>query len=317
MRRNSSLSWLMTSVALSALAFGLLLLPEDFANPIRLAARDLSRPGQSVTRMCVNWGQAGWRGLRDWQARRIEIVELRSRLDVELIRQRQYQELLGDLRQQLHQAETRAKSNVASISTEPLFVPQLIDARVLGHETVALAAGRKLLSAGTSQGVGENLLVIEAGRKTLDIGTAQGLTIHQPVFAGDIVIGRTATCGRFSCSLQAVTDAKFQGPAQVLKKTASGLQSGPEGVLEGTGKDLCRLTGVWSGHAVKVGDEVYTPAADPLLPHPMFYGRIVRADWKEGLPHWEIDVEPAAKNLRPNLVRILRPKENSARITAN
>jgi cell shape-determining protein MreC len=308
---------MMMALALSAVALGLLLLPEDFSNPIRLAARDLSRPGQTVTRICVNWGQAGWRGLRAWQARRAEIVELRERLDLELVRQRELQVLLAETRQRLQVAEARARESVPGIATEPLFGPELIEARVLGQETVASAAGRKLLGVGKSQGISENMLVIEPDRATLDIGTDHGLTIHQPVFAGEIVLGRTATCGRYSCSLQPVTDAKFLGSAQLLKKTESGLQLGPEGVLEGTGKDLCRLTGIRSEEAVEVGDEVYTPAEDPLLPHPMFYGRIVRAELKEGLSHWEIDVESASKNLRSSFVRVLRPKENGSRITAN
>lgn len=317
MRRSSSISWLMTALALSALAFGLLLLPEDFSNPIRLATRDLARPGQTVTRICVDLGQAGWQGLLAWRARSAEIAEIRTQLKLELGRQREYQIQLADLRQRLQQAEALAKSGIRAESSEPLFVPELIEARVLGQETIGLAAGRKLLNVGASQGVGENLLVIESGRATLDIGTELGLTIHQPVFAGEIVIGRTATCSRYSCSLQSVTDVKFQGPAQLLKKTGAGLQTGPEGVIEGTGKNLCRLTGIWSKEAVEVGDEVYTPAEDPLLPHPMFYGHIVRAELKEGLTHWEIDVEPASNKLRPAFVRVLRPTENRSRILAN
>ena len=317
MRRSNSYSWLLTALALMALSLGLLLLPADFSNPIRLAARDVSRPGQTLTRICVNWGQASWRRALDWQARRTDIVRLKSQLDELVNQQREYQALLAVQSQRLNQLEMLDKSNEPGVSTEPLFVPHLVEARVLGQETVDLATGRKLLGVGKSQGIGENLLVIEAGRQALDVGTDLGLTMHQPVFAGQIVVGRTASCGSYSCSLQAVTDPQFQGPAQLLKKTDTGLQLGPEGVVEGTGKGLCRLTGIRSQEAVEVGDEVYTPAADPLLPHPMFYGHIVRAELKEGLTHWEIDVEPAAKNLRPTFVRVLRPQENGARIMAN
>lgn len=307
----------MTALVLSALALGLLSLPADFSQPIRLAARDLSRPGQAATRICVGWGRAGLRTLRDWQARRGELARLKSQLESTQVRESELQARLTDLRQRLLQVETRTAASSTVASSDPLFVPEMIEARVLGQETVALASGRKLLGTGKSQGVGDNLLVIESGRATLDIGLDLGLTMHQPVFSGEIVLGRTANCGRYSSSLQSVTDAKFQGAAQVLRKTGSGLLAGPEGVLEGTGKDLCRLTGIWRDDAVEVGDEVYTRDADPLLPHPMFYGRIVHAELKEGMPHWEIDVEPAAKNLRPTFVRVLRPKENGARVVAN
>lgn len=317
MRRTSSFSWWTTTLALSASALGLLSLPDDFSQSIRLLARDASRPGQTVTRIGVGWSQAGWQGIRAWQARRAELDRLRAELAAAHLQSQQYQAQLTEARQAHHLAQSQATENSQDQSSQPLFLAELIEARVLGLETVAAASGRKLLGAGTSQGVVESLLVVEPGRAVLDIGTDTGVTIHQPVFSGEIVLGRTATCGTYTSSLQPVTDVKFQGPAQLLRKTEGGFQQGPEGILEGTGKDLCRLTGIWHSEAVEVGDEVYTPAADPLLPHPMFYGRVVRAEPKEGMRHWEIDVEPAANTLRPTFVRVLRPKENRTRVTAN
>lgn len=321
MRRSGLFSWWTTTLALSALALGLLSLPEDFSQPIRVVARDVSRPGQAVTRIIVGWGHACASSARAWQARRVDIEQLKAQLLAAQDREREYRQRLAETTHRADLAESLANRAESANSTDPLFVPQLVEARVLGTETVALAAdrkvpGRQLIGAGTSTGIGENLLVIEAERPTLDIGGDHGITLHQPVFAGDIVVGRTATCGSYSCSLQPVTDARFNGPAQVMRKTPSGLQPGAEGILEGTG-DKCRLTGVFGNESVAVGDEVYTPAADSVLPHPMFYGRIVRAEWKQGMPHWEIEVEPAARNLRLTFVRILKPQENAARVTAN
>lgn len=316
MRRTSSISWLLTVLALSALGLGLLSLPDDFSRPIRLVARDVSGPGQTVTGICVGWGRSGWLAFREWQARRGDLEILKQQLAAAKQQNIQYQQQLTNSRQQLQQVTLQAKV-AASQSSEPLFRAELVEARVLGEETVALAEGRKLLDVGTAQGVGEKLLVVEPGRATLDVGADLGLTIHQPVFSGEIVVGRTAMCGAYTSSLQSVSDAKFQAPVQIMRKTEAGLQPGPEGILEGTGKNLCRLTGVWHSEAVEVGDEVYTPASDPLLPHPMFYGRVVRAEPKEGMPYWEVDVEPAAKSLRLTFVRVLKPTENRARIAAN
>ena len=321
MRRSGLFYWWTTTLALGALALGLLSLPEDFSQPIRLSARDVSRPGQAATRMMVSWANAFQRAISDWQARRVEIEALQARLLAAQNREHEYRQRLAASSHRAELAESLAKRTDAAVTTDPLFVPQFVEARVLGTETVALAAShkmpaRQLIGTGKSQGVDDNLLVIEPERSTLDIGVDHGISIHQPVFAGNIVVGRTAMCGNYSCSLQPVTDAKFNGPAQLLRKTPSGLQPGAEGVLEGTG-EKCRLTGVFGSESVAVGDEVYTPAADPLLPHPMFYGRIVRAEWKQGMPHWEIEVEPAAKNLRLTFVRVLKPQENAARVTAN
>ncbi len=335
MRRSGLFSWLITTLALSALSLGLLSLPEDFSQPIRLAGRDLSRPGQTVTRAGVEVCQAGLRTVRDWQARRVLLDQLQARLAAQGVRERDFQSRVADLTRRVQRAEAQRDSKIAGIPSEPLFVPELVEARVLSSETVTLASGRKmpgsrLLGTGKSQGIGENLLVLDQGRAVLDIGTNHGVAIHQPVFAGEIVIGRTANCGSYTCSLQPVTDAKFQSPAQLLRKTPSGWQTGAEGVIEGTGGERCRLTGIGVKEAVEVGDEVYSPAADPLmtglpaesdssnrLPPPMFYGHIVRAKWERGATYWEIEVEPAAKTVRPTFVWVLKPKENAVRVLAN
>ncbi|MDB5340350.1 MAG: rod shape-determining protein MreC [Planctomycetaceae bacterium] len=335
MRRSGLFSWLITTLALSALSLGLLSLPDDFSQPIRLAGRDLSRPGQTVTRAGVEVCQASWRAVRDWQARRVLLDQLEARLAAQVLREREFKARVADLTRRLHQAETQAAAKIAGIPTEPLLLPEWLEARVLSSETVTLMSGRKvpgsrLLGTGKVQGVGENLLVLDQGRAILDIGADHGVAIHQPVFAGEIVIGRTANCGSYTCSLQPVTDAKFQSPAQLLRKTSSGWQTGAVGVIEGTGGERCRLTGIGAKEAVEVGDEVYSPAADPLMtgrpadgdssnriPPPMFYGKIVRAKWERGATYWEIEVEPAAKTVRPTFVWVLKPKENAVRVLAN
>ena len=336
MRRSGLFSWLITTLALSAMALGLLSLPADFSRPIRLAGRDLSRPGQTVTRAGIELCQAGWSMVRNWQARRVQLDRLQEQLAIQANRERDYQVRVSDLIRRLERAEAQVAAKYSGTPTQPLVVPKLVAARVLSSETVALMAGRKgpgsrLLSTGTSQGVGEHLLVLDQGRPTLDIGTDHGIAIHQPVFAGEVVLGRTANCGSYSCSLQAVTDTKFQSPAQLLRKTESGWQAGAEGVIEGTGGERCRLTGIGSSQSVAVGDEVYTPAADPLLagqsagsesentvlPPPMFYGHIVHAKFNPGATYWDIEVEPAAKNVRPTFVWVLKPEVNAVRMLGN
>ena len=335
MRRSGLFSWLITCLALSALSLGLLSLPDDFSRPIRLAGRDLSRPGQTITRAGVEVAQAGWQMIGDWQARREQLARLQAQLAEHLVRERELKSRLADASRRAQRAEAQSGSRLAGTPTLPLVVPELIEARVLSVETVLLLSGRKVpapgqLSTGKAQGIGENLLVLDQGRATLDIGTDHGLAIHQPVFAGNIVLGRTANCGSYSCSLQSVTDAKFQSPAQLLRKTDSGWLSGAEGLIEGTGGERCRLTGIDYRDAVAVGDEVYTPAADPLLsgagtesgsetslPPPMYYGRISRVQPKTGSTDWDIEVEPAAKTVRPTFVWVLKPKENAVRVLAN
>lgn len=317
MQRTSSFTWQITALALITLGLGLLLLPEELSGPFRRSTRDLSRPGQTITSFATEWCRASWRTVLAWQARRAEIIGLRTDLEQERQRTAEFQLRLAVLQQELNILERKQAEKAAGSPSNPLFVPELIEARVLGQETVALYAGRKILGVGSARGIGENLLVVDGKYPTLDVGQSQGLTVHSPVFAGPAVVGRTIQCGAYSCSLQPVTDPKFSGPAQLMRRTATGLQPGPEGVVEGTGQKHCRLTGIWRRQPVEVGDEIYTPADDPLLPYPMYYGKVIRADLPEGTAHWIIDLEPAANELRLKHVQVLKPKENPLRTVAN
>jgi cell shape-determining protein MreC len=224
---------------------------------------------------------------------------------------------LAVMLQELNESERKRAEKVSASPTNSLFIPDLIEARVIGRETVALHAGRKILGIGKAKGVGENLLVVDTKYSTLDIGKDQGLAIHAPVFAGHTVVGRTINCGGYSCSLQPVTDSQFVGAAQLMRGTATGLRPGSEGMVEGSGQKRCRLTGVWRRASVEVGDEVYTPAEDPLIPYPMYYGKVVRADLPEGAAHWIIELEPAANDMRLKHVHVLKPTENTLRVLAN
>ncbi|MDB5389933.1 MAG: Rod shape-determining protein MreC [Planctomycetaceae bacterium] len=228
MHRTTSFTWQITALALITLGLGLMLLPDDLSGPIRRAARDFSRPGQAVTTYCSELCHAGWDTLQAWQARRTEVIQLTGELDRARKQNAEFQLRLANLQQELNVSERKRAEKASASSSNPLFVPDLIEARVLGHETVALHAGRKILGVGSAKGIGENLLVVDAKYPTLDLGLGQGMTVHSPVFAGHAVVGRTINCGNYSCSLQSVTDIKFSGPAQLMRRTATVLHPGPE-----------------------------------------------------------------------------------------
>lgn len=317
MRRTNSFSWQITALALIALGLGLLILPDDLSDPLRRTARDLSSPGQTLTSYVAGWSRAGWQVVEAWQARRSELVQLQAALELERDWNAKFQQSLARMQQELNESQRKCAEKLSANPTDSLFIPKLIEARVIGRETVALHASRKILGIGSAKGVGENLLVVDAKYSTLDVGKDQGLAIHAPVFAGQIVVGRTVNCGGYSCSLQPVTDSQFVGSGQLMRGTATGLRPGPEGVVEGTGHKRCRLTGIWRRASVEIGDEVYTSAEDPLIPHPMYYGKVVRADLPEGASHWTIELEPAANDMRLKHVHILKPTDNPLRVLAN
>ena len=317
MHRTTSFTWQVTVLTLITLGLGLLLLPEDLSEPIRRTTRDIARPGQALSSIAVQTCQSGWQAILDWQARRADLARLATELEQERKLNTEIQQRLDVLQGQLNVSERKHSEKVSGSTSELLFVPELITARVLGNETVALHQGRKILGTGSAKGVGENLLVIDPQRPTLDVGRDLGVTIHSQVFAGHAVVGRTINCGKYSCSLQSVTDPKFSGAAQLMRRTATGLQPGPEGVVEGTGQKTCHFTGIWRREPVEVGDEIYTPADDVLLPFPMYYGKVVRAELPAGTAHWIIEIEPAANELRLRHVQVLKPQANQERLAAN
>jgi len=317
MQRMTSFSWQLTALTLIVFGLGLLLLPEEFSEPLRRTTRDLARPGQGLTTAMLDTSRTGWRMVQEWQARSSEVARLKSDLLSERIQSNELRDRLARLQQQLHDSERQRQAKVIASPSEPLFTPLLIDARVLGQETIDLHRGRMILGAGSANGAGENLLVLDQRQPVLDVGERLGVTVHAPIFAGQAVVGRTVNCGAYSCALQSVTDLKFSGAAQVMRRTSKGLQPGPEGVVEGTGRNRCRLTGVWRREPIEVGDEIYTPVDDPLLPHQMFYGKVVHAELPDGAAHWIVEIEPAALDLRLTRVQILRPQENPIRVLAN
>ncbi|MGH7127119.1 MAG: hypothetical protein ACREIV_01030, partial [Planctomycetaceae bacterium] len=97
------------------------------------------------------------------------------------------------------------------------------------------------------------------------------------------------------------------------RPTSQGLVFGPCGRLEGRGEELCRLTLIAPTEAVEVGDEVYTSDRDSTLPYPMYYGRVVRAKLRPGAPEWDIWIRPAAVEIDPKTVQVLRRRLNPLR----
>ncbi len=234
---------------------------------------------------------------------------------------------LENRRLELHVARLREKVNRLSVqqglslesgSRAPLVIPQLIEARVLGEESAALWRARKLLSAGANGGIAESALVLDDTRPLVDLGDDAQLSTGDAAYAGRIVIGKIAEVGRYSSTLRLVTDPAYTGHARLARRTSRGLVHGAEGTLVGDGSELCRLKHV--SDPVNPGDEVFTGGTDGLVPWPMYYGTVVRAELEPGASEWSVWVEPAvikAVSERLETVVIQRRALNSDRILAD
>jgi hypothetical protein len=93
-------------------------------------------------------------------------------------------------------------------------------------------------------------------------------------------------------------------------------ESGPQGVLEGTGEPLARVRLVEVTEPVAMGDGVYSTAGKGFLPEPLLYGRVVRVERPVGAAHWEIWMEPAADPHQTEEVAVLRVELNRLRVAA-
>ncbi len=293
---------------------GLLFVPADAARPVRALVRDALCPGQAalhaaarysrrwVTELGKSLDHPGHRAERDdeLQAARLEIRRLELQVD--------------RLRERVEKLSQQQGLTPAAGSPSPLVTPRLVAARVLGDETAALWRGRKLLSVGGAE-ITESSLVLDDSRPIVDLGVDAGLSPGDETYAGRIVIGKIAEVGRYSSTLRLVTDPAYSGRARLARRTSRGLVFGAEGTLTGDGTDLCRLKHI--ADPVNIGDEVFTGGADGLVPLPMYYGKVVRAELEPGANEWSVWVQPAAAAERLESVLIVRRAVNPDRVLGN
>lgn len=303
------------TILMSGIACGLLALSGDVADPARAALRDALRPGQIWFSEAI---AAVKSHLRDWlQDEQRESGEESAATGDPDLRLRQLELANALLRERLDQEARWGRSPYRGEQVPPLVSAELLAARVLGEETGGLWRGGYLLDGGSRAGIAESDLVLQDAGLLVDAGREQRLETGFAVFAGRCVIGRIHRVGRWTSTIQPVTDAGFRGPAQLVRSTDGGFAFGATGVIEGTGEDQCRLKMISASEPVAVGDDVYTVSDGGVFPFPMYYGKVTRAELSAGASHWTIRVEPAAGTARPRTVQVLRRRLNPERMAAD
>ena len=314
--QNSPISrWLAPIVVIFGIALSFI--PADAARPLRSLVRDSLRPGQVAARTT----SASRRRWLESSSRLSETPPVAAELEEELrslrLSNRRFEVQAARLREKLRHLTEQQGLLPVSAALPPLTAVQLVEARIMGEETALLWRGKQLLAAGSKDGVAESALVLENSRPLVDLGSDADISPGDAVYAGRIVVGKIADVGRFSSTLRLVTDPGYSGRARLARRTARGaLAFGAEGTLVADGTELCRLTHITD--PVNVGDEVFTGGADGLLPAPMYYGKVVRAELEPGAQDWLVWVKPAATAERLETVLILRGAVmNPERILAN
>ncbi len=303
-------AWMVTVACLAGL--GCRAAPSELLQTLRNTVRDALRPGQAVWRSLSAAAQSvsaispisldrGYDGL------------LRAKLSVAERNTRRLMVENARLRQELCR---RPPNDGGDRSTPELLQADFVVARVLGEETADLWRSGKLLDAGATAGLRENSLVLGSPHPLVDQGQDAGLAPDQPAYSGRIVVGRIAAVGRWSSSLQLVTSPGFTGRARIARNTADGVVFGGEAVIEGVGGPICRVLHVRAEEPVSAGDLVFTGGGDGVLPYPMFYGTVVRAELPPGRLEWVIEVAPALDRESLQTVQVLRTRLNPLRLAA-
>jgi len=202
----------------------------------------------------------------------------------------------------------------ASASSDPLIVPELLEARVLGADRDLLARRfLRFIDRGSDTHVAVDDFVLADDALHIDLGSTSGVVADMPVFAAGVVVGRVQAVGKWTATVQLVTDPGYHAAAQVIRATPEGPVFGAAGILAGGEDGGCRLDLIPATEPVTVGDSVYTDVAATGLEQPMYFGHIVRAELPTGATHWSITVEPALNDETLQRVAVLQELPNPAR----
>lgn len=305
---RASIRW---GAFLCAAGFGLMFLPQELSQMVRTQLRDFAGPGLGIVRTVTEPFSQTLSGIGQGRRDRDENLRLQKELAA-LSRNAR----LAFSSPPAASASEESRAVLGATPSEPLLIPELIEARVVGEETAAPWRQHKLLGVGREKGLEESLFVLDGSGPLIDQGTSVRVDVNDSVYAGRVVVGRVAKVGTWTSTLQLVTDPNFHGLACIMREMASGWLPGAEGILSGDGEGYCRLE-VESAEPVRVGDAVCTVPDDGVLPLRMYYGRVAEVELKPGSLHWQVRVEPALKEIPLRSVAVLRTKLNPNRILAN
>ncbi len=175
----------------------------------------------------------------------------------------------------------------------PLIEEELIPANWIGEIGSATGESHPLLSVGAREGIAVDELVLDDVAPHLDRGEQAGVAADSLVLEGRRLVGRVVSVGRWTSTIQPITDPAFRMSVQLLRTNGDQSLIGAQGVLSGHEDGGCRMIYVDATQPVVVGDLVVTPADDPHVPSMLLCGRVTDARLQDGSLEWLIVVEPA------------------------
>lgn len=122
---------------------------------------------------------------------------------------------------------------------------------------------------------------------TLNRGTSDGISRGMPVLVGDGVVGHVVSASPSTAIVLLMTDHSSGIDAIVQGSRA-------QGVVEGTGKEVCRWRFVLRDAAVNIGDRVITSGLDGIYPKGLLLGVVTEIGEDGGLFR-SISIRPAVE----------------------
>lgn len=210
-------------------------------------------------------------------------------------------------------ARREQQSSAKPDQQEPLLVPSAIEARVIGRQGRSFFEHAIELNTGLADAVLPHAWIIDSSLPLVDEGHPAGLERGHLVLAGRRIWGQVREVGQHASIVEPVTSAGYRDLVQLAGQSDARPRPAARGILEGNGQPLCRIRMVKVTEPVEAGDIVLSAGCDELLPTPLVYGRIVRAERSRGAVNWDLWMEPAAAGL-PDRVTVVRVSLNAARL---
>jgi cell shape-determining protein MreC len=293
-------------------------LPASATTPIRDIIRLAVAPGQRMVTSAVTATQSRWQQMLDEKltTQQQQLDQLHGEIAQSQLRERRALLTAESASQELANVRRNGASPFAVETAQPLLRPHAIRAAVLGREILSELKSRRILDRGDTDGVAADLWVLNGEFPIVQAGSELSVADGQPVFAGRCIVGRIVEAGRWTSSLQYVTEPGFRARAVIARVNADGTNAtqfsfGSEGLIEGRSdlkqKGLCELAQIPATEQVDVGMPVYSPPGH-AVDAPMLFGHVVSAEVPPGALHWVINVSPAADLNNIRNVEIVVPK---------
>ena len=310
-----------TASVLGFIALVLICLPENQTDSIRNLVRESFVPGSEIITWVKNSSAQNKKtkvesSISNKESDKKTIV---LETEIELLKSR-FLKLKSQnikLNHQISSFHNNGKPEFKGKKTEPLFIPNLLEARILGKEITNKPYAKQILKIGSREGVSKENLVLEAEELLVDQGNQQGISVDQMVLTGRTLLGRITQAGLHTSTLQLITDPGFRSRVHIYPAESDEPSASGEGVLTGSkNNDYCILKFVPTTQPVSVGDDIYTKETTGSLPSPVYIGKIVEASHQQDEQFWSIKVQPAMKNRQPDRVQVLRTIPNPKRLSA-